>query len=514
MAGNANWSGHPQPGLEVVQPEYYSAPEALSPNDPRDPKYNDSYYAPHALPPTHTGDPKNRYAYGVIPGAGGPPTTAYPGPETGELHADGSSPARSSKKKWWLIGGALLLLVIIGAVVGGLYGGGVIGSKKSQTTDGDDNDTNTTGPTTTDPAATASPTALSAPRFVRQGSPLTAAGWETPEGDTEIFLFHQDDTNGIYYSRFYDGTTALATLNGTHWTEPVEVSTAAKANTRLAATLIVYAGVFQPQVQVYYSGGEARMLGVNVNLRNDPPSGEDSINNSRLVAQPGSAVAAYWPWMTYQSAAGELMEVRNRLQGAFAPSSTWDVRGLGITTDGGSGVAMVPMSAIFRSMAVEGGFGLIYRNSGGVLAVAVPRLDDGEVADGYARSWPSDNADFPSISVELDAPIAAFSVARPNDSAGRVDTFILYLDGTDIHMVYTTGESWEQSSPAALRDVDKDADIACITLGSSNSGSDGKTQRIPLAGRNSKCYFQRGGVVQEVVLDGTDWKKAEAVPIP
>ncbi|KAH6691376.1 hypothetical protein F5X68DRAFT_201790 [Plectosphaerella plurivora] len=519
----ANYNNGYQPGLEVSQPEYYSAPEALGPNDPRDPKYNDSYYAPHALPPTHPGDPKYPYAYGVVPGAGEPPTATtygqppatYPGPPpTGELHADSASPARSSKKKWWIIGGIVLILIIIGAVVGGLFGAGVIGSKKSQSAD-NDNDSNTTGTGASPSSSSAAPSATPSPaaRFIRQGSPLTVAGWESPEGDTEIFLFHQDADNNIHYSRYYDGSTPVDTLNDTLWAEPVAVDTFATANTRMAATLIIQGTAFHPQVQIYYSGGESRMLGFNVNLRSNPTSGEDSINNSRLVAQKGSAAGAYWPWFTYQSAAGELMEVRNKLGDAFQSSSTWDVRGLGITTQGGSAVVMVPMSAIFRNMAVEGGFGLIYRNSQGVLALAVPRLDQGEVAEGYARSWPEE--DLPTIAVELDAPIAAFSVARPNDSSGRVDTYVLYLVGTDIHMVYTAGgNAWKQVEPTTLRDVDPDTDIACITLGSSISNSNGKTQRIPLPGRNTKCYFQRGGVVQEVVLSGTEWTEGTVVPIP
>lgn len=290
----------------------------------------------------------------------------------------------------------------------------------------------------------------------------------------------------------------------------------------------------QPQVQLYYSGATTRLLGVNINDQNTPASREDTINDQDLTCFDHSSVSAYWPWLTYQDPDGELMEVRNLLGGFYSPSpSSWDIRKLGVRTLRGSRLALVPMSTSFPKMAVEGGYAIIYRDMDGLLAVTVPRLDDDEVADDYARSWPEGMktatlsvpvllltaffcSDFPSsIEVEQDAPISAFSVGRPRDAEGRVDTYILYRDGADISMVYTNGSTaWETSKPEALQGVDSDTDISCITMGTSPYDATRGQLLLGQGVEDARCYFQKEGVVQEVSLEGGNWKLTRVVPVP
>jgi hypothetical protein len=117
------------------------------------------------------------------------------------------------------------------------------------------------------------------------------------------------------------------------------------------------------------------------------------------------------------------------------------------------------------------------------------------------------------------SPIAAFSVARPQDEQQRVDTYVLYLDASsNINMLFTDTSSgsptWKASQPPALRGVDPDTSIACLTMATSPNSSTGFEQLLePASESTSRCYFQKGGEVLEARFDGKDWAIAGKVPI-
>ena len=118
--------------------------------------------------------------------------------------------------------------------------------------------------------------------------------------------------------------------------------------------------------------------------------------------------------------------------------------------------------------------------------------------------------DFPSIEIDEDTPIAAFSVARSSNS-GSVNTHILYRDGSDIRTVSTDGSSWR---PAGLRGVDLDTQIACISMSTSHYDAAEAMVNLALIGDSNKCYFQKKGSVREVVLEDDEWVETGIVPIP
>jgi len=120
------------------------------------------------------------------------------------------------------------------------------------------------------------------------------------------------------------------------------------------------------------------------------------------------------------------------------------------------------------------------------------------------------NADLPSITMPKRAPIAAVSVARPTDTRQRVDTYVMYLDSSsNINVLYSDSSSdpptWKTSQPTALRGVDSDTNIACLTMATTPSDESGNEVMLEPASDDTKCFFQKGGVLTEARLKGTDW---------
>ena len=119
-------------------------------------------------------------------------------------------------------------------------------------------------------------------------------------------------------------------------------------------------------------------------------------------------------------------------------------------------------------------------------------------------------SDLPFITIPKRAAIAAFSVARPADTQQRVDTYVLYLDSaSNINMLYTDSSSgsatWKTSQPAALRSVDSNSNIACLTMATSPRDEAGNSVSLEAASDDTKCFFQKGGALMEARLSGLDW---------
>ncbi|KAK6206783.1 hypothetical protein QIS74_13271 [Colletotrichum tabaci] len=110
-------------------------------------------------------------------------------------------------------------------------------------------------------------------------------------------------------------------------------------------------------------------------------AGEDSIKRMVLATGANSSIGAYWPWMTYQGSDGELVGVRNRLRSEFSPAAEWDAKKLGVKTAKASHVALMPLSASFSKMAVQGGYGIFYQSTDARLVALIPDLASDELAD-------------------------------------------------------------------------------------------------------------------------------------
>lgn len=321
-------------------------------------------------------------------------------------------------------------------------------------------------------------------------------------------MFYQDADHKVYQS-IYDSSKPA--VDNSYWAPPVGYSTFSTDSTRLAVTQIIYGSAFNPQTEVFYIGEGAQVLGINMNSINTPPVDDDSIGKVHLTAAPGTSIAAYWPWLVYQDSRGMIREVRDRLLGGFSPAAEWDNKDLNITGLSGTRLALVPVYSSFSLIAVRGGYGIVYQGQdNGLYAVVhdLPNVPD----DQMVLSW---NKEFPKTIIPKNAAFTAFSTARASDPLQRVNTYVLYVDASsNINVVYVDSDSgWKTSKPSVLQGVDKDTDIACITLATSPVNVAGSAVNLQPPSNESRCYFQRGGNVIEAVTDGTNWRVTGTVPV-
>jgi len=143
----------------------------------------------------------------------------------------------------------------------------------------------------------------------------------------------------------------------------------------------------QAQTQLFYTGGDVRLLGTNMNDRSDPRIIEDSINNVGYTTSRESSLAAYWPWLVSQNANGGLVHVRNNPPANLEPAAAWGAADINITALGGTKLAMVPVSTNYTRIASRGGYGVFYQGTDSRLSVAITHLS--ELNSTYVQSWPT-----------------------------------------------------------------------------------------------------------------------------
>ncbi|KAM7207019.1 hypothetical protein V8F33_000118 [Rhypophila sp. PSN 637] len=420
----------------------------------------------------------------------------------------------SRKRLFWIIGTLVVLMVILAAVLGG-----VLGSKASKSTSpaateagpkpaegpgtGGKGDSTNSNSTSTD---------IPRPKTLRQGSSLSVTGWRNMDGHVEKYLTFQTPQDELRLMKSHGVNDS--------WEAPMSVNAYPKPDTKITATIIIFEDYFNPQIEIFYTGKQSRFLGTNYNDQNpgDIKFIEDSVNSLRFFTGLNSSLASYWPWIIQQDSDGTLVHVRNRLLGNFAPSLVWDRNRLNATAQAASSLAIVPLSTNFSAMAVEGGYAVFYQAlEGGTLVVEIPSLERAQELDGnYTLPWPME---LPTITLPRRAQLAAFSVAR-DDTESLVNTYVLYIDEGNINVLYTDMGSgspiWTIVQPDALKGVDGDSGLACLTLASSPAGPSGGPILSEVGTEdNMRCYFVRGGLVQEAKMSEIrDWSVVGVVPIP
>ncbi|KXH61171.1 hypothetical protein CNYM01_05628 [Colletotrichum nymphaeae SA-01] len=308
------------------------------------------------------------------------PTTNYTQIANVEDPPD-AKPKRSRRRLWLTAGGVTLLIVILSVVLAGVFG-----SRAAKTSSADQ--------TGASPSPSPSPIATS--QTIRQGSSLSVTGWRKSSG-VEIFLFYQDVNNYVRCSRYEEVPTS-STLGNTSWHAPVRYNSFATSKSRLAGTTIQFGTGAVPQVEMFYTNDDNRLLGL-------------SINNA--------------------------------------------------------------------------------------------------ISSGYEE----DSITVPTISKGVS--FAAFSIARESDALQRVNIYILFIDASsDINVLRNSASGWQLTQPAALKAVDSDSDIACLTMATTYFDSNGSQVLLGQALSETRCYFQRGGLVREAMLSGDDWVDLGSVPIP
>jgi len=166
----------------------------------------------------------------------------------------------------------------------------------------------------------------------------------------------------------------------------------------------------QPQIQLYHISANNHITGTNFNQQSQPTVQVDDVNTFNLVSHPSSRIACYWPYVIYQDANDNYVELRITLDegGTLAPEPGGNARNLRVVGAEGSRIAVVPLSTLFSTTARSGGYGIIGQASGGNLVALIP--DEKQTAN-VTRSWSGGLFCFPSIN----QPLPPF--AKPRSSA-------------------------------------------------------------------------------------------------
>ncbi|KAK3299675.1 uncharacterized protein B0H64DRAFT_389264 [Chaetomium fimeti] len=212
-----------------------------------------------------------------------------------------------------------------------------------------------------------------------------------------------------------------------------------------------------------------------------------------------------------------LCSLCNGIEGNYKPTANWATLELNITALTSSHLATAPTPTNYSMIAVEAGYAIFYQTPADKLAVSITQLDSPDRPAGFHQPWPTT---LPDITLPKRAPIAAFSIARPGDTLQRVDTTVLYLDADANINVLSSPEAlmagWTMAKPEALRGADKDTDIACLNMATSEYNAAEVPVALEAASEDTRCYFQREGSVVEVWLDVErgEWVVMGSVPIP
>ena len=304
-----------------------------------------------------------------------------------------------------MVVGLLLVGVVVGAAVGG-----TLASKRSKTT----STSGDSSPAASTPSATpsAEPT-TPPPKSIRQNSSLAVTAWRKVNG-VEIYLFFQGPDNIVYRST-YDSASGPTTGNSSSlWQPPVAATTQAEPTSPLGATTIVHEKQFQvsihdldfpptrtnpadsprptgctqqPQIQLYHiSSPNNHLTGTNFNEQSQPTVQIDDVNGFNLVTHPSSRIGCYWPYIIYQDANNNYIELRITLDesGTLAPEPGANARNLQVVGAEGSRIAVVPLSTLFSTTARRGGYGIVGQASGGDLVAFIP---DEKQTTNVTRSW-------------------------------------------------------------------------------------------------------------------------------
>ena len=524
-------AGQPQPGLEVDYREEQPGLEVVpqEQNQWNSPQFDhdwrgskmlavDQFDLQHhklvVLPDDRHPDEKFAHAQArqldaTAPAAVGTAHGLKEGPENQRRRR----PWTRRKRVWLLLGALGLILIVVSIALGA-----ILTNKDSNIVPSDQPETSTRPgpPTPSSPSPSVMPT--NSLQSIRPGSALSVTGWRKSDGAVGMMLFYQGPDDELRASR-YDSSSSASSSSSSLWgpSSKLMLDATGKENTRLAGTAIQYETKYAPQVELFYTGARSRFYGGNINDRYTPPTNADSVNRLKLSTGPNSSVAAYWPWIVFQSSdgSGDMVRLRSRLHPGLAPAAEWDQTDISIQAMVGSKLAAVPLSSNYSRSSQRGGLAIFYQNSDDKLAVVVPESD---ANDAPPVSLPFGGLPG-NVKMPKGGPIAAFSVAREEDDESRVDVHVLVRDASEkneIKVLSSVGRwaRWEDTSDrlaTALKGIrlDSASDIACLTMASTNR--DENNLEVGLKGINdgaeARCFFQRaGGHVVDVRFDGETWE--------
>uniref|UniRef100_A0A8H7K6M3 Fucose-specific lectin n=1 Tax=Bionectria ochroleuca TaxID=29856 RepID=A0A8H7K6M3_BIOOC len=415
---------------------------------------------------------------------------------------------KSHRRMYIIIGVLVAIVVILAAVLGGVLGSRAAQSNKSSSDNSSSNSSSDQrSSTSTASTASSSPTTAPSQVAIAPKSHLAAVAWQA-DGSFTRFLFYQD-SNGTLRQSLAAGS---GSVDKAAWENPGKLTPeySVKNNTGIAVSLLpMITSDPTVQVEMFFLNDSSVVNGINYVRSNG--FNPDSVNNETFKnAIDGSDLAAYWPYVAYQS-------IDSVLQLIIYP---WKNKDLKIRAKRGSRLALIPTSRNFTEIQDSGRWALVYQNEDGKIITLEDPANQGARKtypdqDDSSKWWDSS---FPNIVANDLASIAAFSVAASSSDASKkeINAYILYQDDSGtIQQIFRDGEKneWQESTPDAFKGADKGTSISCATTPTwtwPTIPELGERLLEPVSDLNS-CFFLKGGAVMEARLDGTSWTVTQEI---
>ncbi|CAG9977962.1 unnamed protein product, partial [Clonostachys byssicola] len=390
------------------------------------------------------------------------------------------------RRRYYIIGAVAAALIILGAVLGG-----VLGSRKKAQTE-----------------VYSMTTAEQVPSHSR----LAFSSWHDSTGFVR-HIFYQE-ANGTLQSCMSRGVSPdLESIERTPWGRETNLSPDYRAQNMsgLATGLTIQDSNGNGngkalQVEAFYLNTTNFVNGI-VYGRSFQYIG-DSINYKDYQALEGSSLAAYWPYVLFQSRVGQLQISKY--------ASGWTTQMSSIRARHRSVIAVVPTSRNYTEVSTAGRIAVFYASSNNLLSVWEDPLGMGQGTKfANQTAW---NSSFPKILLYPSSSLAALAVAASSDDAdSKIHTFVLYQDqDSKIQQLRRegAGNDWQMSTPGAFNNADNLTSIACVTGPTWINGftPDDKPNEVTdpdrllePASNLTRCVFLSGGHLMETRLDGVDW---------
>ncbi|KAK3937783.1 hypothetical protein QBC46DRAFT_460654 [Diplogelasinospora grovesii] len=331
-------------------------------------------------------------------------------------------------------------------------------------------------------------------------SALAANGWRSSgDSDFSIRLSYQGPDNMLRYNQY-------STIFGS-WSPPHVIMAAAGAfpGTPLTATTIPYdmgLGYSQTQTELFWiASTNNRISGQNWRDGLPASGASDSIDSFMFTAGSGTRMASLWPSILVLDDNAQFKEVNYTSGIGFAAST------LVTASSTPQPQQSSPLLALPRSTGHPGiEENVFYVSGNGALNVLARSASGAIVAAGKAFSMPANTSS-----------LAGFAVAAKNTT--DVISYVLWQDPSQggIWMACldpTAGGGWQSpTTDPVFADADVPTQLACVNVA---VNWDGGSTMMPLLPNFdlSRCYFQAGGAIKEVLYDGTKWVDLGFIPMP
>ncbi|KAI9148247.1 hypothetical protein HJFPF1_12075 [Paramyrothecium foliicola] len=453
---------------------------------------------------------------------------------SGRIPAEVGTREKRSYRRWWMVAGIVVTVLII--VLGVTLGLRSANKSPEPTTPPEDAASNeedsestmmfpSVASSTLSSTSTTS-TTLPTPTSIAPRSPLAVVGVQQDE-EYRVIVAYQEAKGALRFSS-QGGIEGASQSWGPP--QPLRGAYAQSEDAGIALSAVSgddLASKIEAGYLLYHIGDDSAIHSMQMT-----DGGEGFVSSGEggegSAAMANSNIAAYGPWMVFQTLLGDLKISRISEQSKDYRDYTFPFKPvpgtkLGIlfldvtTTEELQDLRLLVLFQRENKTITAHEYGESWDMSG----------DRPSYSGAYSkpwRGWYPDallTADFTAHAnrliegPDLELPLGASFTAFKAQDGDKTRMFVLYVDeNNNIQQLRQDDEgTWEQSSPQVFEAVDEGTNISCISRQFEDLNKEWN-EWYTAARHLTRCYFQRGGFLIETQLNVADWVEMGPVPMP